>query len=249
MSHSIIVIKLGSSVLIDPSHVVVAAKELNRYVSQGYKVVAVVSAFAGETDRLFAGVAEVDPSADPHRVADFVTTGEAQSACLLRIALESSATPARAISPTDCGLMADGDPLDADPFEVQVSFFNELFDHVDVAVIPGFIASDKHGRSVLLGRGGSDDTALFLAQQLSAECRLIKDVDGIFEYDPARPGPAPRQFDTISWEDAAEVAGVLVQPKAIKFAQKHKLQFSVSALHSKDGTKVGHGPTSFHRVN
>ena len=246
MSHSILVIKLGSSVLVDPSHVVVAAKELNRYVSQGFKVVAVVSAFAGETDRLFTGVAEVDPSADPHRVADFVATGEAQSACLLRIALESSDTPARAILPKDCSLLANGDPLDSDPFDVNTDFFGTTFDLVDVIVIPGFIASDSNGRSVLLGRGGSDDTALFLAQKLEAECRLIKDVDGIFEFDPARPGPVPKHFSAISWEDAAEVAGVLVQPKAIKFAHNHKLCFSVSALYSAGGTKVGYGPTSFY---
>ena len=165
---------------------------------------------------------------------------------MLRIALESLDTPARAILPKDCDLIANGDPLDSDPTDVNTEFFETTFNQVDVIVIPGFVASDSQGRSVLLGRGGSDDTALFLAQKLKAECRLIKDVDGIFEFDPARPGPAPRQFTAISWEDAAEVAGVLVQPKAIMFAHNHKLCFSVAALYSTGGTEVGHGPTSFY---
>jgi homoserine dehydrogenase len=245
MDKPIAVIKLGSSVLVDASCVSKATRELKACVQRGNKVLAVVSAFAGETDRLFAAVAEVDTSADPHRVADFVATGEQQCACLLRIALESSDIPAKAISPRDCRLLADGDALDADPYDVDINFLHVQFDRVDVVVIPGFVACDSEGRTVLLGRGGSDDTALYLAQRLEADCRLVKDVDGIFEFDPARPGPRPRQYKTITWRDALAVAGVLVQPKAIRFAETHSMSFTVLSLVSNGGTTVGSEPTLF----
>ena len=84
-----------------------------------------------------------------------------------------------------------------------------------VVVFPGYIATDGHGRTVVLGRGGSDLTALYLAHRLglvrgsaAARCRLIKDVDGLYERDPAAPGPVPARYATATWDDAlAEIAG------------------------------------------
>jgi homoserine dehydrogenase len=101
---------------------------------------------------------------------------------------------------------------------------------------------------VLFGRGGSDDTALFLADQLQADCILLKDVDGVFEYDPALPGPPPRVFSQISWQHALEVAGVLVQPKAIRFAEERGLKFAVRSIGSSGGTWIGRGESKFATV-
>jgi len=84
---------------------------------------------------------------------------------------------------------------------------------------------------------------LFVAQQLKAGCRLVKDVDGIFERDPNLPGPAPQHFVTINWSDALEVASKLVQPKAIKFAEQHQMSFEVTSIGTTGGTLVGPGPT------
>ena len=205
MSKSNSVIKLSRSVLVDPFCVALAAIEIKCCASNREKVVAVVSALSGETDRLLAAVADVDP----HRVAEFVTTGEVQSACLLRIALEPLSVTAKVIAPSDCGLLANGKPLDANPIDLDVDEIHRLLENADVTVTPGFAACDDLGRSVPLGRGDSDDTALFLAQQLGAKCRLIKDVDGIFEFDPARSGPPPRRFRKITWRDGIRLAGVL----------------------------------------
>jgi homoserine dehydrogenase len=68
-------------------------------------------------------------------------------------------------------------------------------------------------------------------------------VDGIFERDPGIPGPAPRRFVTIGWSEALNIAGKLVQPKAIRFAEQHWMSFEVASIGTTGGTRVGPGPS------
>ena len=245
MRNDTIVLKLGSSVLREAVDVIGAAKRIASHVTRGEKVIAVVSALAGDTDRLIAAVDAVDSAADPYRIARFVGTGEEQSAQLLELALRSVGIVARAVSPRYCGLLADGDPLDADPISLDVERIRTLIAESDVLVIPGFSAVDAHGQDVLLGRGGSDDTALFVSHQLNCHCHLIKDVDGVYESDPAVEASRPRRYANITWTEALRVAGELIQPKAIRFAELHGLSFTVASVSTDGGTTVGSGPTSF----
>jgi len=240
----IVVMKFGSSIFEGVDSVPRAVHAIYRHVQRGERVIAVVSALAGETDQLLGMVDQLDKQADPYRIASFVGTGETKSALLLSIALERVGLATQLLSPEHIGLIAEGSPLDSDPCKVNVGAVQKYLSVCQVAVLPGFIACDTQGRTVLLGRGGSDDTALFVAQQLKADCRLVKDVDGIFERDPDLPGPAPRRFVTITWPDALKVAGKLVQPKAIKFAEQHHMSFEVASIGTTGGTLVGPGPTS-----
>jgi homoserine dehydrogenase len=92
---------------------------------------------------------------------------------------------------------------------------------------------------VLLGRGGSDLTAVFLADALKAErVRLIKDVDGVYDCDPKRDGSALR-FGRIGWDAARGVAGKLVQGRALDFAQAHAIEIEVGASGSAELTVIG----------
>src|SRR5258708_8938174 len=99
-------------------------------------------------------------------------------------------------------------------------------------VNPGFIARTSRGSSVLLGRGGSDLTALFLAHALSARrCRLIKDVDGLYESDPkASYADRPKRYEHLRWDEALALESGVVQHKALKFAADNKLSFEVTPL-------------------
>ncbi len=117
-----------------------------------------------------------------------------------------------------------------------------------VAVIPGFVARDRFGRVALFGRGGSDLSALFLAKQLNARCRLIKDVDGIYNNDPATNSQAKR-FDEINFSDALSIAGKVVQRKAIAFGQKTSVPFEVAALGESCATVVGSPRTMLSPTN
>jgi len=244
MNHSpILIMKFGSSILADVDSVPRAVHAIYRHVQRGERVIAVVSALEGETDQLLDMIDRLDADADPYRIASFVGTGETKSALLLSIALERVGLTTQLLNPESIGLLAEGVPLDSDPCKVDVSALRECMSVCQVAVLPGFIACDQQGRTVLLGRGGSDDTALFVAQQLKSGCRLVKDMDGIFERDPSEPGPTPQRFKSITWADALKVAGKLVQPKAIKFAAQHQMDFEVASIGTTGGTLVGSGPT------
>jgi homoserine dehydrogenase len=234
-----VVLKFGSSIFANPASYGAAVTEIRRYLDEGSRVIAVVSAMLGETDKLYGWSRSAGSEPDPYAVADLVATGELQSSLLLRVWLLQAGIPAVVARPQEIGLLAEGPAHDSDPVALDLARLEALLEHHPVAIVPGFIGCDQQGRTVLFGRGGSDDSALFLAHQLQAGCILLKDVDGVFEYDPALPGPPPRVFSRISWDHALEVAGVLVQPKAIRFAQQRGLSFAVRSIGSTAGTWIG----------
>lgn len=235
----ITVLKFGSSVLRSPDHLPDAVHEVYRHLRQGRRIVAVVSAFEGATNRLFREAERFGPRLEAHALAAFVVTGEQYAAAQLALALEQFGIPARLVDPREVELRAIGAPLDAEPTSLSTERFDELFRTAPVLVLPGFFATDPSGRCVLFGRGGSDQSALFLAEALGAECVLLKDVQGIYDHDPNEAGPATHRFEQISWSDAAQYAGKLVQPKALQFALHHRLPFEVSATGFRTATAVG----------
>jgi len=232
---STVVLKLGSSVLRSANDLPVALREIHSHCRGGSRVVAVVSAFAGVTDRLFArGAAS---GLTEHALAECVGAGERESARALTARLNESGMTARCLGPETLELLALGTALEATPIGLGPALSVAL-ETTPVIVVPGFIACDEHGRAVLLGRGGSDLTALFIAQRLGARCRLLKDVDGVYDRDPAA-GAAARRYATLSWRRALEVGGELVQPRAISFAQSRQFEFEVAAASAREGTLVG----------
>ena len=113
--------------------------------------------------------------------------------------------------------------------------------------MPGYIGCTAGGRTSLLGRGGSDLTALFIAHEVNAGlCRLIKDVDGLYECDPAESIARPVRYRTIRWDEALALGGNIIQPKAIQYSQSHQLSFEVAALNSSLPTIVGPQSASFY---
>ena len=117
-------------------------------------------------------------------------------------------------------------------------------------VLPGFVGKNRSGKTTLLGRGGSDLTALFLAQRLGGTCRLIKDVDGLYTSDPnSQSGPSAARFARVSYATAARVGGAVVQRKAIEFAERQRLRFSVSSIGSCRATELDHTPIPSHSPN
>ncbi len=237
MPRKVIVIKFGSSVLQSRADLPHAVHEIYRWIRLQYRVVAVVSAFAGETDRLLATVADYR-DANPEAIARVVATGEEIATAFLALELDRFGVPAHVLDPSQIQLIAETNSNDTEPVSADVSAIASVLDQGRVAVIPGFVARDRLGRVALFGRGGSDLSALFLAKQLNARCRLIKDVDGIYDSDPATCSGAQR-FAEINFADALAVAGKVVQPKAIGFGRKTGVAFEVAALRENYATVVG----------
>jgi homoserine dehydrogenase len=233
------VLKFGSSVLRSSRDLHVAVDEVYRRWRGGYRVLAVVSAFEGITDELIAEVADVLGTDCPEATAAYVATGEQRTAALLVGSLQNSGIPSRVIDPREIGLLAEGSFSESTPVRVDVDALDQLWKEYPVLVLPGFYGIDLEGRTVLFGRGGSDLSALFLAAALGAECRLHKDVKGVYDADPASSTLAHR-FSALSWERAIQVAGPLIQSKALRYAQSRAQTFEVGRPNDPACTRVGH---------
>lgn len=234
------VLKFGGSVLLSEQSLSAAVQEVYRWVRRGHRVIAVVSALNGVTDRLLEQAKRFGPEPDPTAQAALLATGEAATVALLGLALDRAGIPANVLDHTEIGLIAEGSVLDANPIRIDRTRVESALEARPVAVVPGFVGRLEDGRTALLGRGGSDLTAVFIAQQLgAAQCRLIKDVDGLYERDPAKPGLPPRRFEAITFARALQLDGRVLQHKAVRAARDHGTNFEVCAPSSSFGTAVG----------
>jgi homoserine dehydrogenase len=253
LQNPIIVLKFGSSVLTTPADMPNAVHEIYRWYRQGARVIAVVSAIGDATDRLLSEARQLAAEPQPYATAELLATGEQASAALLGVALDRSGILARVLNPREIGLTVTGSPLDSELTQVNLARLRELLAEYPVLVVPGFFGTDAAGRTHLLGRGGSDLSAVFLAHAVGASrCRLIKDVDGVYEADPSlvqtnalAQTARPRRFVTLTYRDALQVAAPLVQAKAVAFLEERGGCAEVAACAQGHATTVHAAATVF----
>lgn len=235
----LIVLKFGGSVLRTEGDLDAAAAEVYRWHREGWRVVAVASAYHGVTDRLAAEAERWSQGCESARAA-LVGAGEVRAACHLTLRLREAGLNSRYVPVSEAQLVAVGLPLSSRPRSVNRRRLHQLLTRHEVLVVPGFQALGPDGEPRLLGRGGSDLTALVLAEQLQAQrCRLVKDTHGLYESDPALPGPPPRRFEAITWDDAAALGDQVLQPRALRYARRHQRPFDFAAPGRHGGTLVG----------
>ena len=232
------VLKFGSSVLGRPDDYLAAAETIAVEAAQRRKVVAVVSAMGQTTDTLLAAARSVTGAPPDTLLGSLLATGEDASVALLTLALATRGVPAAAIDTRRVPVVTRGALDDAEPIFVDAARIHAALRTRAAVVFPGFVGEDVSGVPSLLGRGGSDLTALFLGDALAAsEIRLVKDVDGIFPLDPnGREGLAP--YAEVTWAEARRVGGGVVQAKAIDYAERRGIRFRVTGLGGA-GTRVG----------
>jgi homoserine dehydrogenase len=234
----LVVLKFGSSVLTGPGDMPEVVSEIYRIVRTGKRVVAVVSAFDGITDRLLEEAERAGAPHDNVNAPAYVALGEETSAALLAMACDRAGLAAIAMKTAELGIIAEGRPFDATPIDLKDDALRRALALHDVVIVPGFVAIDRQGRTLLLGRGGSDLTAVYLGEKLGAErVRLVKDVDGVYEADPAVRSNA-RRFARVDWNSARQVAGQLIQPKAIDFAAARPLTVEVGCIRAAEATII-----------
>ena len=235
------VLKFGSSVLETEGDYPAVANECYRHVRNGEKVVAVVSALAGETDALLNQGMRLGGE-QPLLLARVARTGELHSAALLTLALGQIGIRACTMDPHEMGLVAEGDPLDSTLTGLDAeAVLAKLASH-DVLVVPGFTAGHADHGVVTLGRGGTDLSAVFFAARLDAHrVRLIKDVDGVYDEDPAK-NPLAERFAQLSYADAARASAGLIQEKAIAVAELQDVLIEVAAMGSAEATTIAKLP-------
>ena len=237
------VLKIGGSVLQSDRSIAQVASVLRSRVDRGERLVVVVSALEGTTEKLIERAKALNATPDPDAYAVLLATGEVRSAALLALAAGQEGVDAQVLTVEQLGIRAHGEPLAADPFELVTPHLKQVVARSPLVIVPGFAALDDRGNTVLLGRGGSDMTAVFLAAALGAqECMLVKDVDGWFVEDP-RTRSRPRRYETLSWRDAINHPAPIVQDRAVELSEQLGQSFVVAALESAGGTVVGDAET------
>ena len=162
----VVVLKFGSSILRSPAEAPLVASAVYGHVRAGRKVVAVVSAFGGATDRLLGEARALGLAHSNDLLAGYVALGEEKSAALVAIACDRIGLDACALSVRELGIVAEGEPEHSRPCGLRPDHLKQALDRHEVVVVPGFGAVRPDGRVALLGRGGSDLTAVFLAAEL-----------------------------------------------------------------------------------
>lgn len=233
--NAVAVVKIGGSILTSSRAYRRAAKFIrNRHrAAPDERLVVVVSAQEGTTDALERAARKIARQPDSAALDLLWSTGEIRSAALLTLHLQALGVSARALSIHEAGLkiseqFEDDGRVQLDPR----GLFAVLAQHT-VAVVPGFFAADSRNTIISLGRGGSDLTAVLLAEGTGAcRCELIKDVPGYFTSDPHRD-PSAQPIPHLTFEDAiglAETGCDLVQKKAIEAAARCGLPLVVRSL-------------------
>ena len=236
----VVVLKFGSSVLRSPKDAPAVASEIYSHVRRGRKVVAVVSALAGQTDKLLSEARDLGLDHDNELLPAYVVLGEEQAAALVAIACDRVGLDACGLSVQQLGIVAEGPAQHARPVALGNPNLQLALASHEVVVVPGFGAVRSNGKVALLGRGGSDLTAVVLAAELGLErVRLVKDVDGLYDRDPASASGTPQRYRRASWETARQLGGALVQHDAIDLAQERQVEIEVAALGRAEGTVVG----------
>jgi len=209
---------------------------------EGNEVVVVVSAMAGETDRLIQLCHQACDCPGLREYDCLISTGEQVSAALLAITLQSMGVPAKSFLGPQVRIITDSAFSMARIQNVEVSRLRKELKAGVIPVVTGFQGMDKKGDITTLGRGGSDTTGVALAAALKADvCEIYTDVEGVYTTDPNICAEA-RKLGRISYDEMLELASLgakVLQIRSVEFAKKYNVPIHVrSSFTEKSGTWV-----------
>jgi aspartate kinase len=208
----------------------------------GHDVVLIVSAMAGETNRLLGLAAEIGPVPDRRELDALAATGEQVSAALMAMTIHSLGGQAQSLLGHQVRIHTDGAFTKARILMIEGSRLIEVARGGSVAVVAGFQGVDSRGNITTLGRGGSDTTAVAIAAAIGADvCEIYTDVEGVFTTDP-NVCPSARKIDRVSYEEMLELASLgakVLQIRSVEVAMKYGVPVHVrSTFSDRPGTMV-----------
>ena len=217
------------------------ASRVKREAERGNEVLVVVSAMAGETDRLVQLCKEASALADPKEYDVVVASGEQVTSGLLAMTLQNMGLKARSFMGWQL-VRASGVHGNARVEKIEGALLDEALNDGIVAVIPGFQGVSEDGRVATLGRGGSDTSAVAIAAGIKADrCDIYTDVDGVYTTDP-RIVPRARKLTRITFEEMLELAGVgakVLNVRSVGLAMRENLPLRVlTAFDDLPGTEI-----------
>ena len=219
-----------------------AVAEIIKKASKSKKIIVVVSAMGGETNRLVDLSKHFDAHPNKREFDALVSTGETVSSALLAMALHSKGIKARSYSASQISIRTTDTYSKAKILDVDAEKILKTINDNTIPIITGFQGVTAGGDITTLGRGGSDTTAVAIAAQVGADrCDIYTDVDGIFTTDP-KIVPNAKKLDSITMEEMLELAGQgakVVQTRAVEFANKYNVPVRVlSSFNSGSGTLI-----------
>ncbi|WP_267394729.1 MULTISPECIES: aspartate kinase [unclassified Sphingomonas] len=225
-----IVMKFGGTSMAGIERIRSVAARVKREVEAGNQVAVVVSAMAGETDRLVGFCREASALYDPREYDVVVSAGEQITSGLLAIALQAIGVPARSWMGWQLPIHTDDAFAKARIGTIDTAGLDASLTAGEVAVIPGFQGATEDGRVTTLGRGGSDTSAVAVAAAMKADrCDIYTDVDGVYTTDP-RIVPRARKLAKVTYEEMLELASVgakVLQTRSVGLAMKEQVRVQV----------------------
>ncbi|MDC3152984.1 aspartate kinase [SAR86 cluster bacterium] len=219
-----------------------AVADIIKNSSKSNKIIVVVSAMGGETNKLVNLANHFGNNPDKREFDALVATGETVSSALLSMALHSKGVKARSYSASQISIKTTNTYSKAKILDVDAKKILEVLDNNTIPIITGFQGITESGDITTLGRGGSDTTAVAIASQVGAcRCDIYTDVDGIYTTDPKIVTNA-KKLDSITMEEMLELAGQgarVMQTRAVEFANKFKVPVKVlSSFSNSSGTLI-----------
>jgi len=228
------------------------AERVRQARRDGSRVVVVVSAMAGETDRLLGLAKEVTGTPSAREVDMLLATGEMVSIALVAMALQEAGCPARSFTGMQGGIVTDGAHTHARIRSITTTRLQRDLSVGVTPVVAGFQGISESDELTTLGRGGSDLTAVALASALDADsCEIYTDVDGVYTADPNLV-PQARRLDRVSYDEMLEMARLgakVLQARAVEFAKAYDVPLRVkSSFCEGSGTLVTRPDEDMERV-
>lgn len=237
-----IVMKFGGTSMAGIERIRNVAARVKREWEAGNQVAVVVSAMAGETDRLVGFCKEASPLYDLREYDVVVASGEQVTSGLLAITLQAMGVPARSWLGWQLPIHTSSAHASARINTINTDALNASLADGHVAVIPGFQGVAEDNRVTTLGRGGSDTSAVAVAAAMKADrCDIYTDVDGVYTTDP-RIVPRARKLTKVTYEEMLELASVgakVLQTRSVGLAMKEGVRVRVLSsfedTHDEDG--------------
>ena len=238
----LIVQKYGGTSVGDPDRIANVANRVVKGWRDGNKMVVVLSAMAGETDRLINLATELAEEPDPRELDVLLATGEQVTVSLFSMFLRGQGVPAASLLSHQARIYTDRSYGRARIIGIDTARIREELKKGRVVTVAGFQGVDEVGNITTLGRGGSDTTALAIAASLKADlCEIYTDVDGVYTTDP-RIYDKARRLDRVAYDEMLEMASLgakVLEIRSVSFAKRYNVPLRVrSTFTSNPGTLV-----------
>ena len=239
---ALIIQKYGGTSVGTTERIKAVAERVTATASEGNKVIVVVSAMAGETDKFVKLASDITDSPDEREMDLLLSSGERVTGALTAMAIQKLGYGSMSFTGRQVGIRTDSAHTKAMIEFIEASRLKVALEEGKIPVVAGFQGINEFEDVTTLGRGGSDTTAVAIAAALKADlCEIYTDVDGVYTSDP-RIVPEARKMEKISYDEMLEMASLgakVLHGRAVEFAKKYDVPLVVrSSFNQSPGTLV-----------